>query len=393
MKRDFTIDNIGKVSLARNRGYVYVTYIYNGKKVKRSIGIKVPDSEWDQQAKMIKPDTENYLVRKAHILKWKDVMEKVVREIVEDGFVPDVDTVRSYFDNSMYLLQENRFANDFWKNIELFLQSNKQSTSKRNYQRHLFWVKSLREYEEMNLGFHWASTTLNDYIFKNFANFIRTKNGYSENTVIYFIKVFKRFIKEFYSYDDWCRYVKVPDLKSNPIPLTEEEFIRLYYLDLDGKEEEIRNIFCLLCLTGMELNDLKKHGEEYTGSKVVIYRRNRTGIKAIIPVGDLYKAVLERYLVHGIIHSCDYYNKGIKALFTKYGFDREVSTYKYYGSTLIIKKLPLCKAVTLSTGRETFIQRLIDLKYPINEIITICGVTSRDCFSQYRFSNEDESKG
>ncbi len=374
----------GTITLNRNRGYVYVCYNYQRKKLKRTTDVKALDSEWDNDKRCLKPDANNYFERSAKIIRTRNAMAKAVKDLLNIGLEPDLKKVRVCFDLNMNIHADSKGMDDFWKNISDFTRNEKRGASKAYKNKIKNWSKSLLQFESSGFGIKWSKTSISKYQHDKYMTFLGSELNLADNTVRGYNKLLKCFLRKYYPEHYWARYIKTLDIQPKPVALTEEELMRLLFLNVDDKWKEVHTVFCMLCLTGMEFKDLKNYKQWESVDRYFSYSRNRTGILARVPAGDILKSFINKLLLCGINHTPSYYCRLIKILFQEYDFSRNVTYFEYRNRKAHKITKSLSEMVCMSTGHRTFTQILFDKGFSLEEVKSMTGIVSDECLNPYR---------
>ena|GEM_PF-5876414 len=382
----------GLIKLTRISNTIYIVYRYKNESFVKSTGVRISASDWDGIKGRVRRGAENYLVKEAQIRYRYQVMVVSATHVVEDGFIPDANAVKAYYTTNLKRFKDLEAILEFWGNVQKFIE--RKYHTKSEYKNKLkLWVDTLIAFEKKTIPFIWKKQTLEPYPFTRYLNFLSYDSRYADNTVKGFSKIFKSFLHEYYYEHYWHRFIKTMELKPLPITLSEGELMKLLFIPLKDKEDAVRLIFCMLCLTGMELNDLIQFKDWGSVTNYLKYNRNRTGLKAFVPITDLLKYCIGRFNWVKVDKSAGYYNRSIKALFRKLGYTREVISREFIKGRIIDTPKSLCNVVCMTTGRQTFIQLLFDKGVSMEDVKTMTGIVSEECFAEYYHPyDEDEER-
>ncbi|MDD3960521.1 MAG: hypothetical protein PHT77_01510 [Bacteroidales bacterium] len=381
----------GLITLSRIANSIYLCYSYKNESFVKSTGVRISSSDWDGEKRRVRHGVENYLVKEAQIRYRFQVMVVSATHVVEDGFIPDANTVKSYYTTNLKRYTDQEAILEFWRNVQDYIDSKYYTTI--IYQDKLkLWVETLIAFEKETMPFNWKKQTLEPYPFARYLNFLSYNSKYADNTVRGFSKMFKSFMHEYYHEHYWHRYIKTLDLQPLPITLTEMELMKLLFIPLEDKEDAVRLIFCMLCLTGMELNDLIQFKDWGSVTNYFEYNRNRTGLKAFVAITDSLKYCIGRFKGVKVDKSAGYYNRSIKALFWKLGYTREVISREFITGRIIDTPKSLSKVVCMTTGHQTFIQLLFDKGFSMEDVMTMTGIVSEECFAEYNHPHDEDEE-
>jgi integrase len=182
---------------------------------------------------------------------------------------------------------------------------------------------------------------------KSFLNWA-TERGYNTN-VDFRKKSFKRLTEE-------------PEI----IYLTYDELKYLYEYDLEGdtRLEQIRDIFCFGCYTGMRYSDILALAPEHIHQDSIKYRVEKTEKSNIIPLNPYSRKILERY-ENKTLNKClpvvseQKTNEYLKDLFKKVELNRKVQKINFQGAKKIKVTIPLYEAITFHISKKTFMTNFL----------------------------------
>lgn len=178
-------------------------------------------------------------------------------------------------------------------------------------------------------------------------------------------------------------------LKSKKCEITEKELETLRNADLNGIEEECRDLFIIQSLTGVRVGDLQKlfngeYKEEMTdGNKTYTIETKKNEISAVIYITEEITSLLERYkdgFKYLIPKDCkafrDKYNKELAKLFETCGIDREIKYEEQHGFEVIEKSDKISNIITSHYARHTFITHKLRQGWATDKLCYCTGHTS-----------------
>ena len=269
-------------------------------------------------------------------------------------------------------------------NLDRFIGEKSKVVSMGTFKKYERWRDIFLEYESHVKNFQWTEQNLTQKYLIGYREFLKNTKLHNPNTVTKNIKCLKTFLKEKYPTIQ-ADYLHVPETPRKPISLTEIELKQLQYLGLSGKEAEIRDIFVLLCLTGMEFNDFVFY-EWDPEAKIIAYKTHRRKREAVLPISEDAQKLIEKYKGCFPQHSSTLMNIKLKVIFREHGFDR-----------LVTDKMdcqepsnPLHEKVTISVAKHTFIQHRINAGVGGINIMRMCGIENLEKLSYYNYPESDD---
>lgn len=147
---------------------------------------------------------------------------------------------------------------------------------------------------------------LDPIFIRRFELYLRTKYSADHNTVMKYLKQVKKVIHfsmelGFIGYDPFIGH-KTAFKETSRGYLTEEELLRVENKLLRVRRiDQVRDVFIFACYTGLSYSDLKKLTPESVvkgidGKNWIIYEREKTGIRASIPLLPPAQAIVDKYL-------------------------------------------------------------------------------------------------
>ena len=150
------------------------------------------------------------------------------------------------------------------------------------------------------------------------------------------------------------------------IYLTYDELIFLYDYDLKGdvRLEQIRDIFCFGCFTGMRYSDILALAPEHIHEDTIKYRVEKTEKSNLIPLNPYSRKIIERYKGKFPnrclpVVSEQKTNDYLKDLFVEAELNRKVQKVNFQGAKKIKTTLPLSKAITFHISKKTFMTNFL----------------------------------
>lgn len=232
-----------------------------------------------------------------------------------------------------------------------------------------------------------------------------------------------------YNKQKWSKLIaKISDVRdidekqSANIILTEEQIDKLCNHDFkDGKKNEVRDIYTLLCLTSLGSTDFLQiwHPDFCTkeDDNTISIKRNKTKTECQIPLHDpRAKAIYNRYKngfpstqLKGVVkdgkltmrvQDNSLLNKILKQIIREVGFDENVEVTRSYvtfksGKLSVVKRKevkPLCEEISLYDGRHTFITLMYYEGMPKELLKQITGHTTDEMIDRYYLKYDSDKE-
>ena len=214
----------------------------------------------------------------------------------------------------------------------------------------------------------------------------------------------------------------IDEKQSANIILTEEQIDKLCNHDFkDGKKNEVRDIYTLLCLTSLGSTDFLQiwHPDFCTkeDDNTISIKRNKTKTECQIPLHDpRAKAIYNRYKngfpstqLKGVVkdgkltmrvQDNSLLNKILKQIIREVGFDENVEVTRSYvtfksGKLSVVKRKevkPLCEEISLYDGRHTFITLMYYEGMPKELLKQITGHTTDEMIDRYYLKYDSDKE-
>lgn len=194
------------------------------------------------------------------------------------------------------------------------------------------------------------------------------------------------------SYDD----VQVKTDEPFSIYLSMNEITRIYYFKgLTKKQERIRDLFIIGCLTALRYSDYSTlTRDNFTNDRIVKITK-KTGIKVTIPLHDYVSEIYAKY--NGEISlglSIQHFNRYIKMICKNVGFTDPITFNYTKGGKLITETKQKWSMVSSHTARRSAATNMyMTQRMKTFEIMALTGHTTEKSFFRYiRTSVEDKVK-
>jgi integrase len=199
-----------------------------------------------------------------------------------------------------------------------------------------------------------------------------------------------------YAVDSSYEDVTLDDEDIYKVYLSMNVITRIYYFKgLTKKQQRIRDLFVLGCLTGLRYSDYSTLTHDNFTDKFIVKVTKKTNKKVIIPIHDYVREIFLRY--NGNVSSglsIQHFNRYIKSICRKVGLTDEV-TYNYTkGGKLVMESKQMWQLVSSHTARRSFATNIyMTGRMKTFEIMSITGHTTEKSFFRYiRITSDDISR-
>lgn len=222
-----------------------------------------------------------------------------------------------------------------------------------------------------------------------FVEYLHTEKELKTSTIQAIVIKLKYLLGKAYlngwAVDDSYTDAKVREDISTQIYLKEKEVARLYYYEgLTKKQEEIRDLFIIGCMTGQRYSDYSRLSKDNIVGDNIHVLQKKTRNKAVIPMTDYVREIFEKY--DGVLPKArciQYFNKALKVICKKAGLtDMVVYEEDVAGEIVMIKK-PQYEMISSHTARRTFATNMVRNNVSTSKIRKCTGHKSSACFDRY----------
>jgi len=255
-----------------------------------------------------------------------------------------------------------------------------------------------------------------DYsFFQAFQSFLIDKQKLNNTTVAKQLSTVKTFINyarlQGIAVNEKYRDFRIKKENLEVIALTSEEFDALFKMDLsDNKKlDQVRDVFCFACVTGLRYSDLKQLDWVHISHDEIKLTVTKTSELLTIPLNKYSQTILEKYRarqkplpvisnqkMNEYLNGKDLRNssgevvKHFQGLCELAGINDIIEIVRFRGPNRETKKYPKYKLITVHTGRKTFATLSLEKGMSAEEVMTITG--HRDYKSFKRYVNITETR-
>lgn len=181
------------------------------------------------------------------------------------------------------------------------------------------------------------------------------------------------------------------------IALTNEEFEKLYFMDLSENQRlsQTRDVFCFACVTGLRYSDLDQLKREHVKNDEIRLTVTKTKEPLSIPLTDYSRAILKRY--EGMhkplpVISNQNLNYAVKDLCKLAGIDEQIEIVRFRGAKRESNTYAKYELIGVHTGRKTFATLSLEKGMSAEEVMAITGHKDYKSFARYVKVTEQRKK-
>jgi integrase len=243
--------------------------------------------------------------------------------------------------------------------------------------------------------------SINYVFFHQFQNFLIDKQKLNNTTVAKHLSTIKTFLTyarlQGIKVPDGYRDFKIKKENLEVIALTEPEFQTIYHFNLKGnkKLDQVRDVFCFSCVTGLRYSDLAALKWENIKSDEIKIIVKKTKQPLSIPLTAYSRAILSKY--EGRIRplpviSNQKMNDYIKELCKLAKIDEPIEIVRYRGTKRESNTYPKYDLISVHTGRKTFATLSLEKGMSAEEVMHCTGHLDYKSFKRYVKVTETRKK-
>ena len=279
--------------------------------------------------------------------------------------------------------------------MEMVNKKNKSISYKSQYK---VLMKHVNEFSEKYDCMIYTNSVTEDFI-EDFIGYLRDKNM-RNNTVKGLIEKIKAMTKKAgnygYAVNRTFDEISVPEEDTCSIALSMNEITRIYYYTgLTKKQEKIRDLFIVGCLTGMRYSDYSTLTSDNIQKDIIIKKTKKTGVTVHVPVHSYIKELLEKYngeLPKDI--SIQHFNRSIKTICKKIGLTDKVVFTRTVGHNVVTDTYEMWQVISSHTARRSAATNMYNSgRMKTLQIMLITGHTTEKNFFRYiKIGREENAK-
>lgn len=199
-----------------------------------------------------------------------------------------------------------------------------------------------------------------------------------------------------YAIDPTYNDVEYDNEVPQSVYLTMNEITRIYYfLGLTKKQEAIRDLFVVGCLTGLRYSDYSTLESANFDRDFIVKITKKTRTKVTIPLHDYVKEIYNKYdgeISRGL--SIQHFNRYIKVICKRVGIAEPVKQSSTRGGRIVTVTKPKYELVSSHTARRSAATNMyLTGRMKTYEIMAITGHnTERSFFRYIKVTQEDTVK-
>jgi integrase len=355
------------IKIRKYKDSVYIIYSHKSNIFKIYTGIKVEDKYWCKD--FPKKNCPRYEYVTAQITSMESRVLNASVSVRTRGVDPTAELVRKEFYSQITAIKEEL---PFWESYRTYLQL---LTCREITKRKISVTYNVLEYFCSFDGYKPSAESFDKIVFGRFIQYLLKNQGMADSTIHRHVKWLKAFFRFSYPQKDlsFMKYSMLPTEKEI-VALNETELRQLIEADLGGHLDKTRDLFLFLTLTGMRFSDSQLFNPSWvTEERILEFTQHKTGGKAMPPVYDLTRRILDKYDGVPPKVSNQKFNDYLKDLFAELKMYRPIKTQIVRGKVVYNEVKPLSAIINSHTARRTFISLCLQKEMPLIDVMKMSG--------------------
>lgn len=355
---------------AKKSTLIYLTYYFNGRRLKISTGEKILPSHWNK----VKHRPRANAPLSEQLTIFLDRMEARTKEVhltmkaQQKTINPHSLAVAITTDPTSYTLES--FFQHFMDNAKYHKNGSYHSAL-----RLLSKFSGPREFEDIDSRWY-----------ENYQAFLE-KSNYKAGYIAKNISIIQEVLAEAKRQGIITHIEKgyrKPSEDSEAIYLSVDELLKIYGIELPGNLDRVRNRFIIGAFSGLRFSDSSKITHESIRQGLIFDKNIKTGTRVVIPTHWSIEQIMADHpggLPPSI--SSQKTNKYLKEIGKRAGIDDAIIINKTIGGKVVAQRHKKYELITTHTARRSAITNLVLAGIPTQTIMLISGHKEHKSFQKY----------
>ena len=390
-----TINFYLKESGDANPSLINLHYFCNSFRLKVYTGKKIQSKKWNKKKQCVRQNyTEetyintflNGLTKKVEkiessLIENKQFTKENLQDLIREHLRPELEPEKITFYKALdefFEVKRSKLSHSYLKSV---------TTLKNHLQAYEKKKRKVISFESLTMAFYelFTSYLLND------CNQSTNTVGTNISRLKYFLRwATKMGYNSNLSFQD--KDFKAQKIDTQIIYLAEDELFNLYELDLTGnkKLQNVRDVFCFGCFTGLRFSDVSKVSRENVREDELVITVRKTREQLTVPLNDYAREILERndFSLPAISNQkTNDYLKELGQLIdpktNKPVLNEDVHVTSFKGSERIDTIEKKYNLITTHTARRTFVTLSLEKGMRAELVMSITGHESYKNFKRY----------
>lgn len=418
---------------------IFIIYQISGQRKYVNTGIKILPENWDNKnqvviflnkktVKELLLDTDvELLLLASEVDDINNKLNRVVNDIknIEKRFELDKTTytpelvIAEYHNSKDTTAKKDQSRTIVLEYIDRYMDEQKSTKAKASLTVYKSLKKHLSDFNKYRGG-RITFSDMDKSFFANFQTYLLEVKDLRNTTIAKQLSTLKSILL----YAESCgievnpnyRNFKIRREKLPVIALTQQEFQKLFYLDLSKKDTKVegfkiikgkpeivsysslikaRDLFCFACVTGLRYSDLVALRRENIKNDTLNITVVKTKEQLQVPLSEYATIILEKYKnsVYPLPRlSNQKLNDYLKVVASIAGITDIISVPRYKGAQRTMEQYPKHKLLGAHTGRKTFCTISLERGMSAEQVMAISGHRDYKSFQRYVDISDENKK-
>lgn len=265
----------------------------------------------------------------------------------------------------------------------------------KNYKTIIYHLNNFSKINNVNI----FTNSVNEEFLDDFISYLEHQNlriNYIKELLIQVKSMIRKAAAYGYDIDPTYDDVSINGEETSSIYLSMNEITRIYYFKgLTKKQERIKDLFVVGCLTALRYSDYSTLTKDNFNDNFINKITKKTNKKVILPIHDYVEEIYKKYdgeIVYGL--SVQHFNRYVKMICKKVGLNDKIISNYTKGGKLITETKEKWELISSHTARRSAATNMyLTGRLKTFEIMSLTGHTTEKSFFRYiKVSKEDVSK-
>lgn len=378
---------------------ILLFFSYKGKRLKYYTGINILPKQWSKSKQIVYSGVTNSEELNKQLRELKKDVEKEYLNQLNQGVVPTPAYLKDFLNNR--LKDEEVEAENFYSIFEKFKAHKSRvnnDASMRRFKALMKHLIAMEDYYKMKFSIH---SFTKDFYQKFIDYFIFECDQVNSTIKEKHLKAINTFLNWLVDNDyiekNNFKGIKFPHKVSpaDTISLSEVELNKLYNLELSHSKrlEQVRDVFCVECYTGLRYSDTKKIQNHKINGRILEIHTQKTTDKIKVPLRKEALEILNKYFKKKLplpVISNQKMNKYLKELGQIDELNGSYTILRVSGKKKEEITRPKHELLSTHTGRRTFVTLSYQRGMKPLDIMKITGHRDYNSFIRYYRLDEIE---
>lgn len=379
-------------------------FTFDGKRLQYYTGYRIDFNKWNNTTQKVKSNNFNKdgitaTTINSYLTKMKAAVEDIYSKSKANELNPSIEYIRDELKKRLDE-SEKSTAKDFFDYFNEFIEiEGKANTwTKGTYTKFYTNISHLKNFQDKKrhkIEFE----TIDDKFFNKWVDFQRDELGHRNTYIAKNLRILKWFLKwatkKGYNKNNYFEQFS-PDLKGTTrnnkiIFLVWDELMKLNKLPIKKKYlEQVRDVFCFCCFTGMRYSDVFNLKRSNIKSDAIEFKTVKTDEDLKINLSDYSRAILKKYSKIPFkddkclpVISNQKMNEYLKELGKFAGIDQPETVVYFKGAERIEKTYKKWELLTTHVARKTFVTNALSFNIPAEVVMSWTGHKDHKVMENY----------